>query len=294
MCVAIAALACGCARWPTRDLPLTSVPSEALRISRELSPAEIEAAVRAVGSVRLGKTEAEARGWLRQDGAALQVDGFVNDAWAIEGLPKAVCLGVVRPEDVAGVLVFHVVPVIVDDRTLVTVQGRQASFASLLGKDRVLGREISATFVVTEGGLCMARAVAFSGKEAEWTSSVDVPPSFSCDPGVLLERRASASFREHGWLDVPGDGEGRGTLVGSVTSVSSRSGGPDPAPGIGELDVAVADALGPAPLVHVARVFIDDPALLERAQDLLPEREDETATLSVRKQGRFVLLDGVD
>lgn len=142
----------------------------------------------------------------------------MKDAWAIEGLPKEVCLGVVRSEDVAGVLVFHVVPVIVDDRTQVTVQGRQASFASLLGKDEVLGREVSATFVVTEGGLCVARAVAFSGKEAEWTSSVDVPPSFSCDLGVLLGR----------------------------------------------------------------------------AQDLLPEREDETATLSVRKRGRFVLLDGVD
>lgn len=209
------------------------------------SRSEAEAAIAALKVARVGGSESS-RTWLtaRDDGTFEASGHFTgNGSGGADFFGTSTVAEFVVEERVDRVALAHSLQLELSADTPAVLNGRSTTYGEA-GAEEV-GQDMAVVRFRVAGGRLVAEQVRYDG-ENDHKGWPDDYPFDGIAPGVGVPASAPGGL----WLDAPA---GR---TGSVTGlvVSTMQG--EPGVGLaGSADVSVPDALGPAPIVHVARVF---------------------------------------
>lgn len=213
--------------------------------------------------------------WLKVlPNGAIEATGSLCGATRVLVPGKRFLVGLVVSQDVSGVRIRHLVPLILDERTVGTTGGRPSQLPALLAADEADPHYVTVRFVLGRG-LLFAQSVDFSGDPVTWSDdtgspvevyleSVDVDarrPSLPGKPWLLLDK-AHFSWQLAGNATVAGDTAYPGRYAGLV-------------------QLQIPDKLGSAAIYHVPMVFCSDAQQLQDWQGRIVRTQETTVAVAL-------------
>ncbi len=195
--------------------------------------------------------------WLRVSRRSLEARGLLTgnvEEWAGQG-SRRLLVGLEIPQAVGALTVYHVIPLVVDERTEILYQGRRVNLPDIPDEPGTYWAR--ATFS-PEGRKFHADSIQHTGRAefGAWPDDVPVPMLGEKQFRQDLARSAEPA---RPWLDVS-QGGGKSSLVGYESGMRAFT----PAVrGIeASIEVLVPDRLGPGVVYHLVSIFSRDASRL--------------------------------